>query len=60
MDKVRELEKKKWEYYDLYKKYDELMKKELEDIQKNCEHQWDVDNNCYDFRTIYVCKKCGK
>ncbi len=40
MDKVRELEKKKWEYYDLYKKYDELMKKELEDIQKNCEHQW--------------------
>ena len=60
MDKVKELEKKKWEYYNLYKKYDELMKKELEDIQKNCEHQWDIDNSCYDFRTIYVCKKCGK
>ncbi len=60
MDKVKELEKKKWQYYDLYKKYDELMKKELEDIQKNCEHQWHIDNSCYDFGTIYVCKKCGK
>jgi hypothetical protein len=59
--KIKDIERKMWEHYRLYKHYEQLLKDELELVQENCVHEWQPDNSCFELdRTVFTCKKCGK
>ena len=59
VEKMKEAEKKKQEYEDLYKDAKKEYRKICEKVQSLCNHVWEVDRNCYDHRNHYDCLKCG-
>jgi hypothetical protein len=59
-EKVYNVNMEKWNYYKLFEKLDLEYRKLQNELEKMCQHEWEIDRDSFDpCRTCLVCKKCG-
>ena len=57
---IDEIDKKRWDNYNLWKSYTELYKNLKIELESICDHKWVIDRDCFDpCRTQYKCENCS-
>jgi len=58
--KVSKAGRERYKHYRLWQKFESEHNKLQQELEKLCEHKWEIDRTEYDpCHTRYECKKCG-